>query len=96
MSPSLSKSAKAALEPLYRKELRIFRGWSLPAGPIWWRLEEAAAVTADSEDAFGATTVIPDESLPFNKKTTRVQAGSVSPGRGCARPDRARGPAAAA
>ncbi len=41
------------------------------------QLQEAAAVTADGEDVFAATTVIPDEAVPFNKKSTRVQAGSV-------------------
>ena len=40
-------------------------------------LHEAAAVTADTDDGFRATTVIPDESMPFNKKTARVQVGSV-------------------
>lgn len=39
--------------------------------------QETAAVTADREDVFTATTVIPEEAVPFNKKSPRVQAGSV-------------------
>jgi len=41
------------------------------------QLREAAAVTADGEDVFGTTTVIPDEAVPFNKKSPRVQVGSI-------------------
>ena len=38
---------------------------------------EAAAVTADGEDVFTATAVIPDDAMPFKKNSTRVQPGSV-------------------
>ena len=38
---------------------------------------EAAAVTAADEDVFAKTAVIPDDAITFNKKSTRVQAGSV-------------------
>ena len=47
---------------------------SEPAPP---QLTEADAVTADNDEGFSSTMVIPDESMPFNKKTTRVQVGSV-------------------
>ena len=47
------------------------------ADPPQPSLKEAAAVTADGEDVFGATAVIPESAMPFNKKTSRVQVGSV-------------------
>ena len=47
------------------------------AEPLRPQPQESAAVTADGDDVFAVTAVIPDEAMPFNKKSTRVQAGSV-------------------
>ena len=38
---------------------------------------EPAQESSEGDDAFGATTVIPIDAMPFNKEATRVQVGSV-------------------
>ena len=45
----------------------------VPAAPA----ASMAAAEPDGDDDFGTTTVIPQDALPFNKTTTRVQVGSV-------------------
>lgn len=40
-------------------------------------IAEPAQEPPEGDDAFGATTVIPADAMPFNKEATRLQAGSL-------------------
>ncbi|MDH3619776.1 MAG: protein kinase [Gammaproteobacteria bacterium] len=52
---------------------------SFPASPVApaVKVQEPPETGTSGDDAFGATTVIPDDALPFNKRAARVQVGSV-------------------